>query len=246
MRLYCPSRCISGSKIIMDNNNEQFHHAKNVLRLKAGDELIIFDDKNNEYRVILENVLSKSLVFNIEYKEEPVAGASRVKITVACAMPKSSHMDDIIDKLTQLGVDRIVPLETERVIVKLDKRKKLLRKERWDKIALNASQQSQRNALPILEPVKKIKEFLSDSENFDLKLIPALIGERKPLKEVLGNHKPKNILVMIGPEGDFTSGELELAEKAGCIPVTLGALVLRVETAAVAVTSFIRLYYGES
>jgi len=230
----------------MDSNNEQFHHARDVLRLKPGDRLIIFDDKKNEYRVILERESHKSLVFNITHKEKPLSTALGIKFTVACAIPKSSHMDDIIDKLTQLGVGRIIPLETERVIVKLDKHKRLLRQERWNKIALNASQQSQRNTLLVLEPVKKIEEFLLDSGGYDLKLIPALIGNRKPLKEILRNHKPKKVLVMIGPEGDFTPQELELAVKAGFIPVTLGHLVLRVETAAVAVASFIRLYYEKS
>ena len=129
------------------------------------------------------------------------------------------------------------------MIVKLDKHKRLSRQERWKKIALNASLQSQRNTLPILEPIKNIKGLLSDSGSFDLKLIPTLIQERKPLKETLEESKSKNILVIIGPEGDFTSDELGLAKKMGCIPVSLGDLVLRVETAAVAVVSFIRLYY---
>ena len=77
-------------------------------------------------------------------------------------------------------------------------------------------------------------------------MIPTLIQERKPLKEALEESKSKNILVIIGPEGDFTSDELDLAKKRGCIPVSLGDLVLRVATAAVAVVSFIRLYYAES
>ena len=79
-----------------------------------------------------------------------------------------------------------------------------------------------------------------------MKLIPTLAGERKLLKEVLDKNKPKKILVLIGPEGDFTPEEVKLALKAGCIPVTLGDLVLRVETAAVAVAGFIRLYYDKS
>lgn len=87
---------------------------------------------------------------------------------------------------------------------------------------------------------------MSDSGSFDLKLIPTLTGERKPCKEILKESKAKNILVIIGPEGDFTSEELDSAKKAGCIPVSLGDLVLRVETAAVAVASFIHLYYEKS
>jgi len=244
-RIYCPSQNISDNKIIIDSK-DQVHHAKNVLRLKVNEEVVIFDDKGNEYRSILEKSLPASMIFQVKDKQKLILKPSKVKITVACALPKGSRMDEIIDKLTQLGAERIIPLETERVIVKLNKHKKMLRQERWEKIALNASLQSQRNTLPILEPIKKIEQLLSDSGSFDLKLIPALTGERKPLKEILKESKPKNILVIIGPEGDFTSDELDSAKKMGCIPVSLGDLVLRVETAAVAVASFIRLYYAES
>ena len=241
-RLYCPSQNISDNKIIIDNK-DQVHHAKNVLRLQVNEEVVIFDDKGNEYRSVLDKLSPKSMIFKVKDKKNFILNPSKIKITVACAIPKDSRMDEIIDKLTQLGAQRIIPLETERVIVKLDKHKKILRQERWKKIALNASLQSQRNTLPILEPIKKIGQLLSDSGSFDLKLIPTLTGERKPLKEILKESKSKNILVIIGPEGDFTSGELDSAKKAGCIPVSLGDLVLRVETAAVAVVSFIRLYY---
>lgn len=244
-RLYCPSQNISDNTIIIDNK-EQAHHAKNVLRLKVHEEVVIFDDKGNEYCAILEKSLPKAMIFKIKDKKNFILIAKKVKITVACAIPKGSRMDEIIDKLTQLGADRIIPLETERVIVKLDKHKRISRQERWKKIALNASLQSQRNTLPILEPIKNIKGLLSDSGSFDLKLIPTLIQERKPLKETLEESKSNNILVIIGPEGDFTSDELVLAKKMGCIPVSLGDLVLRVATAAVAVVSFIRLYYEES
>ncbi len=244
-RLYCPSQNISGNKIIIDNK-EQAHHAKNVLRLKVNEEIIIFDAQGSEYKSILEKTLPASLVFSIKSKVKLTRNLPNIKITVACAIPKGSHMDGIIDKLTQLGAHKIIPLETERVIVKLNKHKKILRQERWKKIALNASQQSQRNNLPVLEPIKGINELLSESESFDLRLIPTLTGERKPLKEVLEKSKAKNILVIIGPEGDFTPAELNSAKKAGCIPVSLGDLVLRVETAAVAVASFMRLYYENS
>ena len=241
-RLYSPSQNISSNKIIIDNK-DQVHHAKNVLRLKVNEEVVIFDDEGNEYRSILEKLLPKSMIFQVKDKEKFILNPSKIKITVACAIPKGSRMDEIIDKLTQLGIERIIPLETERVIVRLDKHKRILRQERWKKIALNASLQSQRNTLPILEPIKNIKQLLLEPETFDLKLIPTLIGKRKTLKEILEESKPKNILVIIGPEGDFTSDELDSAKKAGCIPVSLGDLVLRVETAAVIVASFIRLYY---
>ena len=241
-RIYSPAQNISGNKIIIENK-DQVHHAKNVLRLKENEEIMIFDDKGNEYYSILEESSPKGMVFRIKKKKDSIPNLSKVKLTVACAIPKDSRMDKIIDKLTQIGVDRIIPLETERVVVRLDKHKRILKQERWKKIALNASQQSQRNTLPILEPVKNMEEVITNARAYDLKLIPTLEGKREGLKDVIVKNKPKNILVFIGPEGDFTPDELKLAKKSGCIPVSLGNSVLRVETAAVAVASFIRLYY---
>ncbi len=244
-RLYCPSQNISSDKISI-NDKEQVHHAKDVLRLKVNEEVVVFDDEGNEYRSILEELLPKSMIFQIKDKEKFILNPSKIKITVACAIPKDSRMDEIIDKLTQLGAQRIIPLETVRVIVRLNEHKRILRQDRWKKIAFNASQQSQRNTLPILEPIKGIKQLLLESGAFDLKLIPTLTGERKPLKKIPEKSKARNILVIIGPEGDFTHEEINLAKKAGFIPVSLGDLVLRVETAATAITSFIRLYYENS
>lgn len=241
-RLYVNSENISGDEIII-KDKEQVHHNRDVLRLRKDEEAVVFDEKGTEYRCILAGSSAEGMLFKVAGKGP--RRRSETGVTIACAIPKGPSMDNIMDKLTQLGVERIIPLETERVIVKLDKRKKALRHERWKKIILSASIQSQRSILPILDPVKGMKELLSEPGNFDLKLIPALAGERRPLREVLKGTGPKNILVVIGPEGDFTAAELDAARKAGCIPVSLGPSVLRVETAAVTAAAFIRLYYEE-
>lgn len=239
-RFFVPIKNIEGDRIII-LDKAQVHHVKDVLRLKVKDNLIIFDGRGNEYNCIIEKITNE-VTLGIKHKSLPSSKKEGIKITLACAIPKKSKMDEIVDKLTQLGVDRIIPLLTERVIVKWDKQKRALQQKRWEKIALCASQQSQRSVLPIIEPIKDIKEVLSESEVFDLKLIPALIGRRKSLKEIFAQFKPQNILVLIGPEGDFTPQEVKLAVEAGCIPLSLGELVLRVDTAALAATSFIRLY----
>jgi 16S rRNA (uracil1498-N3)-methyltransferase len=110
----------------------------------------------------------------------------------------------------------------------------------WEKIAINAAKQSKRTMLPLIDSLREIKDILSQTGDFDLKIIPTLSESTKPLKDVLGDKRYRNILVIIGPEGDFTPDEVDLAKKAGCIPVSLGNLVLRVETAAVAVAGFFR------
>ncbi len=237
-RFFSPSEKISVNKIILADK-EQVHHLKDVLRLKPQDKLTVFDEQGNEYTCRIDKITEKvSLVIQAQKKPQK----NKMKITVACAIPKKSKFDEIVDKLTQLGVDKIIPLQTQRVVVKLEKNKKISRRIRWEKIALSAAQQSQRNTLPVIAPVQEMREALSQAGNYDLKLIPHLSGRRKTLREIFVKRKARNILIFIGPEGDFTPEEVRMAINAGCIPVTLGDTVLRVDTAAMAIVSFIRLY----
>jgi len=241
-RFFAPLNNISNNKITIAEK-VQVHHLRDVLRFKLNDKVTVFDEQGNEYNCLIKKISSTvTLEIKDKHKTEP---ENKMQITIACAIPKKSKMDDIVDKLTQIGVARIIPLETERVIIKWDKNKKAAQQKRWEKIALSASQQSQRNSIPAIEPVQDMSKVLSRVQDYDLKLIPTLEGQRKSLKEIfsLPLPLPSNILILIGPEGDFTPEEVQMAIKAGCIPVTLGDLVLRVDTAAIAMASFIKLYY---
>lgn len=226
--------------IILDDL-KQLHHLRDVLRLKSGEKAGVFDGLGNEYIVLVNEIGAKSV--KLEVKEKRISDDSGVKITVACAIPKNVKMDDIVDKLTQLGVECIIPLETERVIVKLNKQKKLERLQRWEKISLSALKQSQRSKFVNIHPVVEFKDLVSAAKGFDLKLIPTLEGERKTLRGLFNcpSGKVGNVLILIGPEGDFTPQEVASAKGAGFIPVNLGKGVLRVDTAAIAVVSFIKL-----
>jgi len=239
-RFFISSRNISHDQAIIEDK-KQIHYLKNVLRLKPDTAITIFDENGNEYLCRILSFSGKTAL-EIKKKLSPFRKKNSFKVTIACAIPKNSKMDDIIDKLTQLGVDRIIPLLTKRTIVNLNDKKKETKFMRWQKVIISASQQSQRKTLPILGPITDIQKVLSKTGEFDLKLIPTLLGKRKSLKEIMGKVKYKNILILIGPEGDFSSHEVDLAKRAGCIPVSLGDLVLRVETAAIAAVSFIRLY----
>jgi 16S rRNA (uracil1498-N3)-methyltransferase len=240
-RFFVPSQSIAEKKIIV-SDPKQAHYIRDVLRLKIKGELIVFDEKANEYVCAIERLKPQPTLF-IKKMSPLSPAAEKMNLAVACAIPKKSNMDDIVDKLTQLGVGSIIPLKTRRTIVKLDEKKKQLRLSHWQKVAQNAGQQSRRIKLPVIEPIQDIKEVLSDSQAYDLKLIPTLEGQRKSLKEILDNSKAENILVLIGPEGDFTDEEVALAKNHGCIAVSLGRQVLRVETAAVAVASYIKFRY---
>lgn len=217
---------------------EQLHHIRDVLRLKVNDEVVIFDGAGHEYDGVITAIGRKK----IELKLTPlnVPRMQNIKLTIACAIPKSSRMDDIIDYLTQLGVERIIPMRTERVVVKLNDANMETKLKRWQKIAQSAARQCQRSSIPVISPVTDVKDVISNSQVFDLKLIPHLSGKRTLIKDVLAKSKTKNTIVLIGPEGDFTPEEVEIALHNGFIPVSLGDTVLRVATAAIAVTGYIR------
>ena len=224
-------------------DSEQLHHLKDVLRLKVDDEVIVFDSQGNEYAGVITKIERKQA----ELKVTPIKSTRnhKTKLTIACAIPKGSRMDDIIDYLTQLGVERIIPMWTERVVIKLDDVKTESRLKRWRKIAQNAARQSQRSSIPLIEPVTRLENVISDSHDYDLKLIPTLAGERRLMKDAIAEARPNDIIVLVGPEGDFTSEEIELAQSEGFIPVSLGDTVLRVATAAVAVASYLKFALGD-
>ena len=229
-------------ELIILNDISQLHHLRDVLRVRVGEEIAVFDRLGNEYLALVVGIGASCAKLKINEKR-PLNDLT-VEITVACAIPKKVKMDDIIDKLTQLGVACIIPLQTERVIVKLDKQKKIQRFQRWEKIAISAIKQSQRSKFVEIKSVTDFKELLANTQDFDLKLIPTLETERKTLKHVItqaNGRQFKKIILLIGPEGDFSPQEIILAKQAGFLPVSLGQQVLRVDTAAIAAVSFIKL-----
>ena len=239
-RFYITQKVKDDTAIVSDT--AQFHHLKNVLRLKGGDEVTVCDREGNEFVCAILKLEKDRAVLAV--KARRTISIRKVGLTIACAIPKQAKFDEIVDSLTQLGVERIIPMETERVIVRLDDARKAARLKRWRIIAQSAAAQSQRNVVPAVEAITTFENVLLHYNNFDLKLLPTLSGDRKHISEVLGKAEAHNILVLIGPEGDFTPEEVELAQKAGFILVSLGESVLRVGTAAIAIVSHIRLASG--
>jgi 16S rRNA (uracil1498-N3)-methyltransferase len=216
----------------------QLHHLKDVLRLKPGGKITVADREGNEYSGLITAITKKKAEIKVEQKKKAAAGG--VKLTIACAIPKGSRFDEAIDHLTQLGVERIFPMITERTEVKPDKAGAETRLERWQKIARSAAQQSQQSKITVIEPLAPLNDIILYSQEYDLKLIPHLTGERKLIKDIFAWGQYKNIIVLIGPEGDFTPEEIKLALDSGFTAVSLGSTVLRVATAAVAAASYIK------
>ncbi len=208
---------------------EEAHHALHVLRLKAGDTVNVFDGRGHEAQALISQISNQSA----QLKLLTPSGTAPLpcRITLAQAIPKKS-MDLIVQKATELGVATIVPLVSERSVVKLDDDSK--KTERWREIALESCKQCGNNWLPEIQSPRKVHDFLAALPQYDLKLIGSLQPDAKPLKKILGGSgKPPSVLILIGPEGDFTPAEISLAKSAGCLPLSLGPLVLRAETAAI-------------
>ncbi len=237
-RLYVPET-ISGGQIEI-SDPEQLHHLRDVLRLKATEKIMVFDVAGNEFLTEIIKTTQQRAILAI--KDRKPTRSRQLKVAVACAIPKKSSMDDIIDNLTQLDVDTIIPLVTERVVVRIEHGEDARRK-RWRKISLSSAEQSQRNTLPIVTPAMHFKEMIAVANDFQAKLIPTLTTESKPLKDAVAHLRLTSLLVAVGPEGDFTPAEIRQAINAGFTPVSLGSTTLRVGTAAVAIVSYIHLAF---
>jgi len=234
---------VKGSTISVADS-EQVHHIAAVLRLKPGDKVTVADNRGNIFTCRIEAINKKVVLLEVLTQE--FAAIEIPRLTVACALPKQSKMDDIIDRLTQAGAAEIIPMTTERVVARLDEdapERAKARLERWRKIARNAAEQSQRACIPEIPGILSFELVLEAAKNSELKLIATLEGDRRPLREVLKGVKPESLLLLIGPEGDFSPEEVKKALKAGCRAVSLGKNVLRVETAAIIAAGFIRFTY---
>ena len=148
-------------------------------------------------------------------------------------------MDLIVQKAVEIGAAEIAPLISERTIVDLDRKEAEQKRTKWQQVAIEAAKQCGQNWLPTVRTPEKLKDFFSHAPAVDLRLIGSLQPDAIHLKKILSTYleqhrdRPTSVLMMVGPEGDFTPAELALAKTHGCLPITLGPIILRVETAAI-------------
>ena len=216
--------------------NSDIHHIKKVMRCKNNDKIEIVYDK----KVFLCNIdeietMKLSIIDSYEEDRE-----SNVNLTIALSLVQEQKFDLILQKLTELGVNNIIPLKTERSIVKIDKQKEEKKKTRWESICKEASEQSHRVIIPKIEKIINMNELLNYKKQQNL--ICSLTDKTQPLEEYL-NKDTKEILFVIGPEGGFSNKEENFLIQNGFLPTTLGKRVLRVETAAIYVASIISYVY---
>lgn len=222
------------NKFIFDE--QDIHHIKKVMRCKNNDKIeVVYDEK--VYLCNIDDIDNLTLSILDTYEEDR---KSNINLTIAVSLVQEQKFDLILQKLTELGVSTIIPVKTERSIVKIDNIKEEKKQKRWETICKEASEQSHRTSIPNITKIMTMKELINNKKQ--LNLICSLSDTTKPLDEYL-KQDLKEILFIVGPEGGFTNKEESFLIENGFKCTTLGKRVLRVETAAIYVASIINYIY---
>lgn len=221
---------------VLTLTEREAHHAARVIRVRRGEPAVVLDGAGKTFHCEVAETSRDAVTMTIKRVEESPAPACAV--TLVQAIPKGKILDSIIQKATELGARRVIPLLSERVITQIDEDNAESKTGHWRTVAVEAIKQCGSPWLPIIEPAIAPGELLARREAFELWIVASLQpGSRHPgewFREFREreHRNPESACVWIGPEGDFTSEEITRVIEAGAKPITLGRLVLRCETAA--------------
>ena len=209
--------------------------------MKEGDPLLIFNGTGWEYEAVIRRQTAEGI--ELEITGGRVLPAAGIHVTLCQAIPKAEKMDGIIRHATELGVERIIPFFAERSVPRWQPEQLPRKRERWQKIAVEASRQCGRSDIPEVGEIVTFERMLRDVPESGLRLIPWEEETTTGIREVLRDPAwsgMKEFILVIGPEGGFSAEEIELARRAGFLSVSLGKRVLRVETASLAVLAILQ------
>lgn len=229
-----PAHC--GGEVIQLSESEA-HHALRVLRLQVGEPVVVLDGAG--YTLNCEVRETNKRTVTLAVRQKTLSPPLPCQITLLQAIPKAKAMDYIVQKATELGAARIVPILSERVVVQLNEREAADKAEKLQPVAIEAIKQCGSPWLTKIEPAVSLKKFLARGEKFELPLVASLQeGSQHPrefIRQFRDQHQrlPQTACVWIGPEGDFSQTEMEQLRTSGALPITLGRLVLRSDTAAI-------------
>lgn len=239
-RVYVDAPVSPGKRLVVAGSAA--NHIARVLRLRSGDALTVFDGSGGEFGARVEEFRKDTVVVSVE-EHRALDRESPLSLTLAQGISRGERMDWILQKATELGASRIVPVFTKRSVVRLDDKQAERKLQHWRAIAVSACEQCGRNRLP---------EVLTPIDFFDVLPASFLPGETRLLLSPTGDLRiddldnvGKGITVLIGPEGGLEDVEHESAVAAGFKPVRLGPRVLRTETAAIAALTIIQRYFGD-
>jgi len=223
---------------------ELLKHLRDSLRIKKGEMIFCVDEEGTKYAV-LATYTGQDLFVGEIIETTSKQKESAIYIHLVQAVPKGPKLDFIIQKTTELGINAITPVISERSVVRIEKERAEEKLRRWKKIALEAAQQSNRLDVPDMAPPVSFHDYMASFKKGDLNLL-LYEGEKKTgIKEVLtaaqeAKGEIKTIILLIGPEGGFSHEEVEMAVEAGFTPVSLGSRILRTETAPIVALSIVQ------
>jgi 16S rRNA (uracil1498-N3)-methyltransferase len=221
------------------------HHLTRVLRLGVGEPVVLFDGSGREFSAEILEVGRQLIRFKVGSGTR-VDRESPLNLMLALGLSRPSIMDLIVQKVTELGVNEIVPIQTERAQGWLAGKKDLTRIKRWERIAQEAARQSGRNVVPRIWPLTDYPQLLKQTENREIKLFCWEEEKKENLRQALEvKGRVRQACALIGPEGGFSEKEAEAAASAGFQRVSLGGRILRTETAAIVVVGLIQYELGD-
>lgn len=237
-RIYQSLPLVSGQTVQLDA--QATIHLTRVLRLKKGDDLVVFNGEGGEFRATVESVERRSANIRLgDFVNRSVE--SCLELVLVQGISRGERMDYTIQKAVELGVSRIVPVRTERTVVNLSGDRLQRRREHWQAIAINACEQCGRTIIPGVSAIMSLHDWL-DEPNEGAMFV--LYHRAKPGLGQLVN-SPDLVTLLIGPEGGLSDAEITAARSAGYCPLRLGERVLRTETAAVTALSILQWLWGD-
>lgn len=234
---------ISGETALMRDPDE-IRHIRKVLRIRPGDEVILFDGEGEERLATLVSATPTEIFFRLSSNPAPSPSESPLRIILGLGLLKAAKFDWVLQKATELGVFEIRPFYSQRVVAHLRAEILPSRQARWQRISAEAAKQSRRAQIPRVYPPISFAEILSLDAGKALKI---LLWEGEKAKTLAGLFQEdwKTVFMLIGPEGGFAAQEAELAQTAGFHPIRLGPRILRAETAALAMVALVQFLAGD-
>jgi 16S rRNA (uracil1498-N3)-methyltransferase len=220
-------------------------HIRTVLRSKPGDEIFLFDGRGTDYRSRILEVTTRGIYLQV-LDQFPSTAESPVHITVGQALIRTQKMDRFIRQFTELGGNAFLAFWAKRSTVKPDQDRSQKKQRRWEKIAAESLKQCGRSRVPDIRPIQSFQDVLSSCCDYDLRLIFHNTGDARSLTDLKENRgTARRILALVGPEGGFTSGEVELADQHGFTVCHMGPRLLKSDTAGIAALTLIQHRFGD-
>ncbi len=220
-----------------------YNHLVRSLRVKIDEKFIIGDNSKNEFVSTVKSITNRDIVLAIidNYSRDNLLNMPN--ITLFFSILKGNNSDLVIQKCTEIGIDRFIPVVTKNSIIKIDEKNGKLKLSRWREIAKEASSQSNRLSIPYINPIISFEEVVKYSDNSSLKLFGKIDGEKFSFSDILKDSE-KDILIFIGPEGDFSDYEIDSLEKLGFRGLSFHSNILRSETASIYICSSIFSFFA--